>query len=73
VNDITAKVLLALVIGVPIVIGALGIMWFVWALWLGIAPGLFAGGPDMLLYPTFWQFIAALVLIRFIGWVLFSK
>lgn len=69
-KELTAKVLLILTLGVPL---ALGIMWFVWALWLGIAPGLFAGGPDMLLYPTFWQFIAALVLIRFIGWVLFNK
>lgn len=72
-SEITATGLLALVIGVPIVLAAMGIWWLVWKLWLFVVPGLFETGPEMLLHPTYWQFVGMLFLASIIGRILFRK
>ena len=51
----------------------LGIDWLLWSLWCWVLPQLWPTGPDNLVNPGFWLFVAAAFLLSCIGRMVFGR
>lgn len=67
---VLAYILLFVIIVIPAI---LGIWWLLWQLWLIVLPAIWATGPENLIRPSYWLFVGMLLLLSFIGRVLFGN
>ena len=51
----------------------LGIDWLIWKLWLWVLPQIWTTGPENLIRPGFWLFVAVWFLMGCVGSCLFSS
>lgn len=62
-------IITCIVVLVPIV---LGVWWCIWLLWRFVLGEVWPGGPDAVVRPGYWLFVAEWVFIALIGRVLFG-
>jgi len=66
--------LIGVVLLVAIAVGlVLGIYWVFWSLWCWVLPQVWADGPENLIRPGYWLFVACVILLSFVGGVLFKS
>lgn len=66
------KIVGYVVVGSIIVGLLLAIWWFFWALWTWVLPQIWPTGPETLIRPGYWLFVGCLLLLGFIGKLLFK-
>lgn len=54
---------LGLAIAVAAIAIFMGVTWLLWVCWLAVGPLIWFGGPYVLTQPTYWNFLAAWVLL----------
>jgi hypothetical protein len=51
----------------------LGIWWLLWTLWTYVLPQIWPTGPEGIIRPGYWLFVAGWVLLGFIGRRIFGR
>lgn len=70
-RDTSTKLLAGFVIFGIVALILLALWWVVWSLWCYVLGAVWPGGPAAIVAPGYWLFVAAWLLLGFIGRLLF--
>ena len=58
-NDWLVKFIAQVIVFLIMIVAIMGIIWLIWLLWTWVLPQIWPTGPQSLINPGYWLFIAA--------------